>query len=398
LVQPVTKADQTDFMTGDYKSISLTEGELRPVEARRLESELSALWHSAAKTGDTEHPVTRASVLTLLVYVESESAGVETLNLVAEIMHQNPCRAIVIIADRDAKPEGLTAAVSARCRVAPGGGKQVCCEQIAVRAHGQSVQGLGSVVVPLTIPGLPVYLWWRARSFVPPDFLRDVLRRTDRIVVDSGLFADPDTGLRDLARAVERFSGPHPVAFSDLNWSRLTAWRELIAQSFSSPVCLQLLPRVEEILIHWSEAGGYAQSGARGARAVLLAAWLAGRLGWRPASSSRRAHGIREIFFDAGSRTARVELRRKQGGAAEAPFSVQIMVAGGSPASFLFQESENGEKILTRVEAAGRPPSERSIQVPSMNEVRLIHEEIRHSGRDVIYEEALGFVARLATP
>ncbi len=396
MVQLVSEANQTDSVGAGRNSISLTAGELRTVKVENLESELSALWHAAAKDSKPEHPVTRASVLTLLVYVESEAEGLETLNLVADIMHQNPCRAIVMVADRDAKPDSLVTSISARCRLAAGGGKQVCCEQIVVRAHGGSVDGLDSVVVPLTIPGLPVYLWWRAKRFDPPDFLRDVLRRTDRLVVDSSLFPDPDTGLRDLARQIAHFSGPHAIAFTDLNWSRLTPWRETIAQAFSSPAEIPLLSRVTDIRIEW--LADAEQEGGRAAKALLMASWLAGRLGWKPASSLKHPHGVRELFFEAGPRTARIELHRRSGQKAkEVPFAVQIEVGDESPSSFAFRETKDSTGIVMRLDAAGRAAKERKIQTARFDEVSLFHEEIRHSSRDEIYEEALGVAARLCT-
>lgn len=390
----MTEVNKSGKSTDEAVSSSLTDGKLRPVEVAHLESALAGLWQSAAKTCESGHAVTRASVLTLLAYVDSEADGVETLDLVSKIIHQNPCRAIVMIADPDGRPEGLTAAVSARSRPAPGGGKQICCEEIVLRARGEAVHGLDSVVVPLTIPGLPVYLWWRAGHFSRPNYLRDIFHETDRLVFDSGLLDDPESGLKDLARFMDELSGPNPVTVTDLNWSRLTPWREIIAQSFNSPEGLRRLHAVEEVKIEWS-IGSNGEGPARSARALLLATWLGGRLGWKPNASSRRAHGIREIFFDTGSKTARVELHRKSAAVEGAAFSVQIISGEQSPASFAFQEV--GNNIQARVEAAGQSSTERAILLPAMSEERLMHEEIRHSARDVIYEEALGVVAKLAT-
>ena len=189
----------------------------------------------------------RASVLTLLAYVESEDEGRETFNLISQVIAQNPCRAIMMVSEPRERPEGLSAWISAQCHLPASGARQVCCEQIYVRARGEAVKGLDNVVVPLVVPELPVYLWWRAGRFAPPSFLDQVLRITNRVLVDSGRFEEPEADLATLARQMERFRNADGMAFSDLNWARLTPCRELIAQCFDSDEassCLQDLAEV----------------------------------------------------------------------------------------------------------------------------------------------------------
>src|ERR1700730_13625058 len=118
---------------------SLTNGEPRAASVADLESELLAL---SRPTAEDAEGVTRACALTLQVYVESEEAGREVSSLVSELTLQNPCRAIVIIAEPDGAPAGLAAWISAHCHLPTASEKQVCCEQVSIRARGEAVQAL----------------------------------------------------------------------------------------------------------------------------------------------------------------------------------------------------------------------------------------------------------------
>src|SRR5215470_10938113 len=147
-------------------------GKLAQVDVVAIERELNTLWHSAAETGsDDQLPdVARACVLSLILYSRDEDAEISAGNLLDQITLSHPCRALLAIA-RPGASEQLDAWVSARCHLSSAAGsKQICCEQITVRFEGVGVHALPSVVIPLLVPDLPVFLWWRT-----PDFNRKAL-------------------------------------------------------------------------------------------------------------------------------------------------------------------------------------------------------------------------------
>jgi glucose-6-phosphate dehydrogenase assembly protein OpcA len=379
-----------------YKKFkSLTAGELQSADVATLEEELSELWRAAAEDPGTDQPVMRASVLTLLAFVESEEEGRETFNLVSHVIAQNPCRAILMVAEPKEHPEGLSAWISAQCHLPPSGARQVCCEQIYVRARGEAVQGLDNVVLPLIVPDLPVYLWWRAGRFLPPSFLAQVLRITNRVLVDSGRFEEPEVDLATLARQVARYSQADGMAFSDLNWARLTPCRELIAKSFDSDDARACLENLAEVSFEWQQDPS-AEDG-RTAQALLLTAWLASRLGWQPVGRITASAGAgRVLEFRRGDRKIRVEwVVRREAGKASAPFNVSLKTGGSSPAHFSISESMEEGIVRTRAELPGRATLERTARLVVMGDVELVNEELKFPERDKVYEDALGQIARM---
>lgn len=371
---------------------SLTAGELRPANVSTLEDELSELWRTAAEDPETEHPVMRASVLTLLAFVASEEEGRETFNLISHVIAQNPCRAILMVAEPRERPEGMTAWISAQCHLPASGARQVCCEQIYVRARGEAVKGLDNIVVPLIIPELPIYLWWRAGRFAPPTFLDELLRVTNRVLVDSARFDEPEVDLATLARQVERFRKSDDMSFSDLNWARLTPCRELIAQSFDSEEARSCLKDLAEVSLEWEQGPG--EGNGRSAQALLLTAWLASRLGWKP--TARLVPGTspgRVLQFRQGDKPVRVEWKVNRGdGKSSAPYHVNLKTGSQHPAVFSVTESVEERIVRTRAEMPGRAPLERAARLVVMDEVQLVNEELKFPERDKVYEEVLALI------
>jgi glucose-6-phosphate dehydrogenase assembly protein OpcA len=369
-------------------------GSPRPANVAELETALSALWRSLAEGAETRQAVTRACTSTLLLYVESEAAGREVGNLLGTVTLQQPCRSVVMIAEPQAQPAELKAWVSAHCHLPVGGERQVCCEQISIRAQGQSVRDLDNVVVPLKVPGLPVFLWWRAGRFAPPDYFDQILRVTDHVLVDSARFPEPDSDLGQLAEQVERRSGD--LSFSDLNWARMTAWRELVAQCFDGEEACGYLDRLNRVRIEYEQDSP--RLGAQGSQSLLLVGWLASRLKWQPEKpTGEQRGGVQSFRFRSAHGPVEVErvARRFEEGGKGVCFTITLEAGGTPPATFTLRRGGDGKNAVSRREVAGSPAIEQTVRLEVWDEAALVGEEIKSAVRDRIYEEALNMVARI---
>jgi glucose-6-phosphate dehydrogenase assembly protein OpcA len=372
---------------------SIAGSESREVKITELEKEIAQLGRSVAKEAAGAEAVTRAASLTLLVYVESSQAGREVSKLVSTLAQQNPCRAIILIAQETAKPAGLRAWISAHCNLSPSGGKQLGFEQISLAAHGEAVRDLGNVALPLTLAGLPVYLWWRSGRFDPPDYFDQILRLTHRVLVDSARFADSESDLIALAQHVERMASH--VSFLDLNWARITPWRELIAQCFDRVEVRGCMERLRRVRIEFESESP--RRAAQGAQALLIAGWLAGRLKWR--TDGRRAktqNGTTSFFL--GSAHGDIEIQRVartfEGGGTGVCFSITLEADGDPSASFNLARGGDGRSVVTRAEIQDRPAVSRTVRLEVPDEAELVNEELQISTRDRIFEESLAIIAR----
>ena len=378
-------------MKVDPEMLLKTLGEPRPANVVEIEAGLAAMWRSAAEAAGNESAVTRASALTLLVYVDCQEAAREVSNMLAEVTRQNPCRSVVMVMEPRGSPPGLMASISAHCHMPMEGDKQICCEQITLNARGETGPELASVVLPLTVSGLPIYLWWRAEDFAMAPYFDQILRVTRHVIVDSARFAATGVDMRALAAWLEKHSDR--IRLSDVNWARTTPWREVVAQSFDSPDRRPYLYRIHELRIEYEMES--ARLTTQRAQSLLLAAWLATRLGWKFQRSESRGENLpRALFFQSDGREVKVErvLRKVEGKGSGVCFSFVIEADG---ARFSFLRGPDGKVVQTLAEVPGMAPIGRTVRIEAADEVEMLNNELMLVGRDHVYEETLALVARM---
>ena len=192
----------------------------------------------------------RTSVMTHLAWVPPEwrERARETLAGLAE---RHPSRTILLFPE-DAEQSGLDAQVSLECFVLPGMERHVCWEVIELTLKGDAAHAPGSIVAPLVLPDLPVFLRWRGRPAFGAPELEQLVDLADRLVVDSAEWPDVPDAYAQLSKLFER------VAVSDIAWSRTEAWRRAVADAWPD------VPR--------TVAGPPAE-------AALVAGWLRSRAG-----------------------------------------------------------------------------------------------------------------------
>jgi glucose-6-phosphate dehydrogenase assembly protein OpcA len=377
-------------MSGAIQEYAL--GDPRPANVGEIEAGLSAMWRSAAESVGSESTAARASALTLLVYVDCQEAAREVSALIAEVTQQNPCRAVMMVVNPQGSPPCLMASVSAHCHLASDGEKQICSEQITLNAQGDTGRELISVVLPLTISGLPIYLWWRAGNFDMPAYFDQVLRVTQHVIVDSARFTAAGADLRALAAWQEKQAGR--IRLSDLNWARTTPWREIMAQCFDSADRRPYLYRIREVRIEYEMES--VRLTAQRSQALLLSAWLATRLGWEFERTESRGENMpRALYFKSASgEEVKVErvLRKVEGGGSGVCFSFVIEADG---AHFSFSRGADGKVVQTRAEVPCAPLIGRTVRIEAEDETEILNDELMLAGRDHVYEQALALVARM---
>lgn len=221
------------------------------VQPEQVLKELDEMWVSVGRQSETEGGVVRACALTLIVVTDCSEDTPTIGETVAELMREHPCRAIVLCLRPSA--DQIDAKVTAQCWMPFGTREQICCELIEVTAGESSVPSLPGFILPLTAPDLPVVMWLRRPRL-------DLSHLADTIIVDSAQLG----GLRGFLEFRRRAAAPR---VADLAWTRLTPWREIIAQIFENPVARDRRSRISQAEILWSGEPVRAE-------VYYLAAWL----------------------------------------------------------------------------------------------------------------------------
>jgi glucose-6-phosphate dehydrogenase-like protein OpcA len=234
-----------------------------PVDLERWMGEdvsLAAVGHAlaqlrAATATPDRPPNLRTSVMTHIAWVP-EGWVDQARAALAGMGEQHPSRTVLLLPDADAGVNRIDATVSLETYAVPGVERNVCSEVIELSLLGTRAKAPASIVEPLLVSDLPVFVRWRGEPPWGAPELDQLVGLTDRLIVDSTEWDDLPYPYRHLVQLFER------TAVSDIAWARTSRWRTLLAT---------LWPQIADV--RTIRVRGTA------AQAQLLVGWLRSRLG-----------------------------------------------------------------------------------------------------------------------
>ncbi len=246
----------------------------KAVDAGRIEVELARLRYNAAgEPSGGEGFAIRTSLLNLVAYAANEEAAREASQTIAGLTGHHPSRALIVIASPSESESRIDAQLAAHCHIASGLEQQVCCEEVVLNVQGRAANHIHSIIIPLLVPDLPVYVWWTGPLPRGRHLFEEMLEAADRFIVDSARFRHPTHGL---SRVAHLCAETPDCAIGDLNWTRLAPWRQLLAQHSDTPDVRQYMDSIERLEI--SYVAGPTQH--LPSQVFLLLGWMAERFGW----------------------------------------------------------------------------------------------------------------------
>jgi hypothetical protein len=242
------------------------------VSLSQVESELARLLVAGAPEGDDAN--LRTSVMTHIGWAPADWAerALATLRGMGE---RHPSRTIILLPEPDADVDRIDAEVAVECYPLPGLPRNICTEVVQLRLLGARSLAPGSIVEPLLIADVPVFLRWRGELPFGERPFEELVDVTDRLIVDSTEWGDLAGGYERLPSLFER------AAVSDIAWARTGRWRSLLASL-------------------WPDIADVSSIRVRGtaAQAHLIAGWLRSRLGHAVALEHEDAELLEGIDVD----------------------------------------------------------------------------------------------------
>ena len=315
------------------------------VQPETILKDLAKLWVDLAKQdAPSGTGVLRACAMTLIVAAAKEEDPQGFGETIAELMREHPGR-VIILRTGNVNGSTLESRVFAQCWKPFGRNQQICCEEVEITACPSRFADVPKLVLGITVPDLPVVLWLRN---VPADAqpgAEELFTLADKIIVDSSRCADPEKGL---AYVRELQHGNRNVA--DLEWTRLTPWRESVAHIFEDERNLRFLKSIQRVQI--SHVGEVPPVSAR-----YLASWL------RHTLASSVELSFQAVPVEPGPRIRGIVLTGPE-------FSASVALEGSSAVLNINQ--------LTRRTA-----------FPGCDNHILLREELSILGRDPIFRRCL---------
>jgi glucose-6-phosphate dehydrogenase assembly protein OpcA len=197
---------------------------------------------------------------------------------------------------------------------------------------------------------------------------------------------DPQNRLQTLQLLVEQPAG---IVMRDLNWSRITAWRDLIAQFFDSADTSAYVRGISEVEItrHLSAPGSIPT------RTLLLTGWLASSLGWKRISAERSGDRWFSRWM-SGSGEVRVSFTGKESQPGQIPGISSVNLRAGDKAEFSVFIKQ-GSHHLTAVASVDRSSLVHSVPEESLDEASLLIRELSYTGEDAVFKTALAEACEL---
>lgn len=358
-----------------------------------IERDLAELWREEAAGDEEQRAVTRARVLTLIIYDEKSASSANLEDTIYAVTEMHPARVLVLSVDPTSKESSVEAVVTAACRVAGQRSKQLSCEQVNFTALGSGADELPSAVAQLLAPDVPVFLWWRAAPDLDNYVFNHLIKMADRVLFDSTVSSTPREGFVRLAQVLA--SGVDFPALTDFAWQRLTPWRELIASFYDMPDHRPYLDRVDSLTIEYHP---HTEHSDITTRSILLASWLAERLQWTldADASSHDGNNNRFVFRKNGREIVTTFVPIVREGFQDLLASATLGVSGDDGAQFRVMRNEL-KQLSSEIRMHGTPHTSRVLAYRSKNEGELLATELSISGHDRLYEAAIRVAGQIGS-
>jgi len=346
-----------------------------------IERELAAFWKAATQRPD-EATLIRAVSCNLIVIARDQSEAESLPPMLAGVAEWHPCRSLVAFqqsekAGADLPP--MQGWIRVQCTPQLGGRQQVCSEMITLGVNPAAAESLSNTLVSLLVQDLPVFLYWRSPGAAERNLVKSLARFAHLLVVDSqALFRDP-VNREHLSASLAHV--PEGAEVRDLNWPRLTPWRDLIAQFFDTRAARTHLKELAKVEIRCAFSHESATP-----LALLLAGWLASRLGWQWVSAEKgrgqwisrwRAGGgeVSVLFISASADSARTGIK-----------AVRLTTRSGC--SFSVFENEETDCMTAVADGCTSNPVVHTVARASANEADLLISELSQLEEDTGFQAA----------
>jgi glucose-6-phosphate dehydrogenase assembly protein OpcA len=201
-----------------------------------------------------ERPSMRTSVMTHIAWVPT--GWVEQARAALEGMAElHPSRTILLLPQPHADDNRIDARAEVERWEVPDTDRGLVTEVVDLTLRGSRAAAPASIVEPLLISDLPVFLRWRGEPPWGTQELDQLVGVTDRLIVNSIEWDDVPGPYARLAELFPR------CAASDIAWARTSRWRSHLATLWPA------IAEVRTVRVHGTAA-----------QAWLLCGWLRSRL------------------------------------------------------------------------------------------------------------------------
>lgn len=264
-----------------------------------IEGELKNLWEK----NPNENKI-KACLFNLIVYIPEEGRVEYFKEIIAKIIHNFPCRVLLIERESDERKSRLDLSVTTEVHLAED--VEIICDQIVVKVSRDLIERVPFIIIPHLVPDLPVYLLWGKDPTVETDLLPCFQKWASRIMFDTDCTRDMQKFSQLMLHKLETLK----TEIMDVHWALISPWRDVVAQIFNSPERIQQLARANLIKITYNTANAEYVHHLE-TQAIYLQGWLAAQLDWKLERLTKDDHLI-HLHYAKDGKNIKVELLQGQ--------------------------------------------------------------------------------------
>jgi glucose-6-phosphate dehydrogenase assembly protein OpcA len=357
----------------------------------RLEGELRDLW--AAPADPTAPPRSRVCTMNLEVVAPSTELLERYTPVVDEVTAHIPARAILAAVEPDAPGDAIEGDATAVCSLT--GDRQICSERITLKCRGNAAARAASAMEAFLVPEIPTALVWLGRVHTDDPIFEDLASEANRIVLDSE-YTSLGSVIQVAAWARRHRNAP---AISDLAWTRIAVWQEMLARFFDAPETRDLAFKITRLVLDQA-----CEPGARiGPEGALMLGWVGTRLNWK---TSRLAGALRVKRADGASVSIELRAVPRPEGVAPHTLAALAVEAGDDPqrpflSGLIERELASGlggadttpdaDVLVWKRKTADGTENEHRVRLGPNKAAKWLERTLHRRAHDVAFEESIAF-------
>jgi glucose-6-phosphate dehydrogenase assembly protein OpcA len=295
---------------------------------------------------------------------------------------------IVLAPDARVAPDQGGTRILTTCRIDAKSDAE-CCERIILKFAPAMLEDVAQTVEALFVADLRRFVWWRREIGPENRLLKRIAHSVDRLVVDT---KSGGSGSAYLNAVLQLAQHEGIAAVSDLNWGRLTRWRDLTAQVFDPPERRHLLGSIAHVEL----TAARPQEGLSPVAPLLYLGWLASTLGWTVHEMERVGASLRMKFDARDKRNIEAtlhlpEIRNSRGRIVR--FSATFHDPDTREVSI--DRNYTGGSACVQIGPVAGDPIRKTVGFPALDLPHLLANELNYVQRDHVYLRALESAAAL---
>ena len=254
-----------------------------------------------------------SSLFNLIVYTHEARYTEYFSKIVKLISTQFPCRIIFIKVHLQSKESFLKVTKTT---------ENSKNEQIFIDVSEGDISKVYFLLLPLFIPDLPIYLLWGQDPTTENTLLPHLENFASRLIFD----AETTENLQRFSQSMLARMESYQTQIVDMNWARISGWREVLAQIYDSPERFEQLVTAHSIELHYNDKANDLLVHPE-TQAIYLQAWLASRLKWKFVRGEKE-NGTQILYYQSLNKLRKFKLIPSTNSAFESEEVLSMEVSG----------------------------------------------------------------------